>query len=310
VNAAGTLGLFASLPDATTVAGRRLAVAPNGNPLIAGEFSGTMQLSSLGDLASAGLTDAFILEMSPSAAVIRRDRLGGTGPDQANDVAVSSTGEIWLAGDFSDTTTGLATLTAAGNPANAKTDAFLLKLSASGTSFVANLSRSFGGDGNDTGRAVVIDASGNVILGGNFEFSVDFDVDPTLAFTLHSSGDRDMYLVKLASDGAFQWARAIGGFRDDLLADLATDAEGNVYSTGEFRDRVDFDPLDGFRDQFRNEPRGVSQQDGQRGPLRVGRATWGPAGRNCTRTRFGCFKQWAGRFCRRIPEHSRLRPDG
>jgi hypothetical protein len=242
----GALGVFTALPDAATVAGNRLAVAPNGNVLIAGEFSGTMDLGVLGTLVSAGSTDAFVLETSPGGAAVRAGRLGSSGIDRANDVAVRSTGELWLSGDFTGTATGLATLVAAGNPADSNTDAFLLKLSASGSSFDTDVSRRFGGDGDDTGQAVATDALGNVILGGNFEFSVDFDVDPALAFTLHSSGDRDLYLVKLAADGAFLWARAIGGFRDDLLADLATDSEGNIYSTGEFRDRVDFDPLDGF----------------------------------------------------------------
>ncbi len=79
---------------------------------------------------------------------------------------------------------------------------------------------------------------------GIFSHSVDFDVNPNLAFTLHSAGDRDFYVLKLASDGAFQWTRSTGGYRDDQIFDVAVDDRGHIYATGEFRDRVDFDPQD------------------------------------------------------------------
>ncbi len=161
------------------------------------------------------------------------------------DVAIDSAGAVWLAGNFTGTTSGLATLTAAGDPALLHSDAMLLKLSATTTSFAADVERVFGGVGDDRAAAVAVDPTNNVVLGGSFQFSVDFDVAPDSAFTLHSSGDEDVYFVKLASEGAFQWARAIGGFRADRLADLTIDTAGHIYGTGEFRDRVDFDPLDG-----------------------------------------------------------------
>ncbi len=234
------------VPSGTTAVGRRLTIAANGNPLIAGEFTGTLVSPAI-TLVSAGSTDAFVMEYAIGSGVVRAARIGGPGPDRGTDVALTSTGAVWFAGDFTGTTAaGLATLTAAGNPAEVRTDAFLLRLSASGSTFVANVARSFGAEGNDTATALAVDPSGHVVLGGSFEFSVDFDIAPEKAFTLHSSGDHDAYLVKLADGGQFQWARAFGGYREDRLADLVIDAAGHIYSTGEFRDRVDFDPLDGI----------------------------------------------------------------
>ncbi|MFV2070639.1 MAG: hypothetical protein ACC645_27030, partial [Pirellulales bacterium] len=202
---------------------RRLAMAPSGNVLVAGQFSGTADMDPGGDTttisSNAGSLDAFVLEVTPTFGFVRTGRLGGSGTDQGRDLVVDAAGDVWLAGEFAGTTSGLASLTAAGDPADAKSDVFLLKLDPSGTTFAASVTRSYGGPGNDTGNAVTITPAGEVVLGGDFEFSVDFDVDPDRAFTLHSSGDRDYFLLKLAADGRFEWARAVGGYRDDRLFD-------------------------------------------------------------------------------------------
>lgn len=40
----------------------------------------------------------------------------------------------------------------------------------------------------------------------------------------------------------FEWAKAMGGHEGDSGYSIATDALGNVYTTGYFQDTVDFDP--------------------------------------------------------------------
>ena len=46
----------------------------------------------------------------------------------------------------------------------------------------------------------------------------------------------------LAGDGEFVWAKSIGGSGEDAGYSVATDASGNVYTTGLFQGTVDFDP--------------------------------------------------------------------
>ena len=59
---------------------------------------------------------------------------------------------------------------------------------------------------------------------------------------LTSTGDEDIFVSKLDSHGNFRWAKAMGGTGEDLGLSIALDTSGNVYTTGYFQGRVDFDP--------------------------------------------------------------------
>jgi VCBS repeat-containing protein len=244
--AGGVVGQWAISPGfAVTGAtpAERVAVAPNGNVLVTGEFVGNPDFDMGGtdfSLSTAGGRDVYLAEYTPTFGFVRAARIGGTGDDRTADVAVDAAGNVWLSGTFTGTTTGLAALTSSGG-----TDAFVVRLQGSGTGFSATAAHGYGGPGNDAAAAVAVDPAGNAFLGGTFQFSVNFDPTTGRAFTLSGNGDTDAFTVKLDSTGGFVWARQAGGYRADTLADLTADASGNVYATGFFQDTVDFDPLDG-----------------------------------------------------------------
>ncbi|MBX3401239.1 MAG: cadherin-like domain-containing protein [Gemmataceae bacterium] len=235
-----------------------LAFSPSGNLVVGGTFgvggSGAVVVdypTNTVTLNSAGAEDGFVAEYAlttgPNTIThVRSGRIGGTESDGLNGVATDSDGNVWVTGTFfSATTNGLATL--AEDPGTSlAADAFVLKLVPNGTTYSTPVAQSFGGSGGVSSTAIETDSANNVIFGGQFRLSVDFDVLPNRAFTLTSgAGAFDGFLVKLSSNGDFIWARNIGGFNDDTIEDLAIDADGNIYSTGTFTDRVDFDPLDG-----------------------------------------------------------------
>jgi VCBS repeat-containing protein len=218
-----------------------------GDVLVTGSFMGGVDFdpgAGTFTLNSAGSGDAFVLRLNGSGGFQGAARLGGGGGDTGSDVAVDAAGNVWVTGDFSQVTTGLAALTSAGGATDTRTDAFLLKLTPSGTGFTTVFAQQFGALGDDHGAALAIDGSGNVLLTGSFHFSVNFDTRPAKSFTLTSSGDSDIFVLKEDNTGTFVWARVIGGYRADAANDVAVDAAGNVYLTGSFQDRVDFDPLD------------------------------------------------------------------
>ncbi len=85
-------------------------------------------------------------------------------------------------------------------------------------------------------RSVAVDASGNVYIAGTAE--------KTWGSPLHAfSGDADLVVIKLNNLGAYQWHTFYGAAPtqaedgDDEAADIAVDADGNVYITG-YSDRT------------------------------------------------------------------------
>lgn len=104
------------------------------------------------------------------------------------------------------------------------------------------------------GQDVALDASGNIIITGKFARTVDFNPDSG-SNTLTSSGSSgnpnvpppppDAFVAKYTSSGSYVWAKHFGNSSGDEGLSVACDANGNVYSTGFFAGRVDFNPATG-----------------------------------------------------------------
>ena len=87
----------------------------------------------------------------------------------------------------------------------------------------------------------MVDPSGNIIVGGCFNGTEDFDpgtnVDPHT-----SNGGRDAFISKFDPSGNYLWGKSWGGTEDDRANGLGVDASGNLYVAGCFQGTVDFDP--------------------------------------------------------------------
>ena len=88
---------------------------------------------------------------------------------------------------------------------------------------------SAGGYFNDSGRGISLDASGNSYITGSFEGTVSFG-----DITLTSSGNDDIFVVKMDPKGQVVWAIRAGGAQEASANDIATDANGYSYITGYF----------------------------------------------------------------------------
>ncbi len=89
---------------------------------------------------------------------------------------------------------------------------------------------SAGTTGNDYGKDICMDESGNVYVTGTFKTSATFGET-----TLNSAGDEDIFIVKYNSAGIVQWAKSFGDIGLDVSRSLSVDAAGNLYLTGFFR---------------------------------------------------------------------------
>ncbi|WP_437678363.1 nucleotide-binding protein [Sorangium sp. So ce131] len=213
-----------------------VAADAQGNLLVAGHFSGTVDLGG-GPLESAGLTDVFLAKLGPDGAHGRSARFGGAGADEAHDVAVDrATGDVVLTGTFTSTIDfGGAPLTSAG-----ARDLFVAKLSGAGAHV---FSRGFGDTEDqlltdfETGAraSVAVDPDGNALLAGPLFGSADFG-----GSALTSRGKTDVYVVKLGPGGAHLASALFGDSQTQVGLDVAADADANVLLVGRFYGGLNF----------------------------------------------------------------------
>ena len=223
---------------------KSVAVDSNGNVLIAGDFSGTVDFDpsdGTTNLTSNGEGDIFISKFDPAGNFLWAKGFGGTSVDSGIFLAIDLSGNIAVTGIFSnavdfDPGVGTSTLTSDGD-----WDIYVSKFDTNG-----NLlwSKRRGGTGRDIGDGVAFDSAGNVYSSGIFSGTVDFD--PGLeTSTLTSAGSNDVFLSKFGPSGNYLWARKFGGSSSDGSTPISVDATGNIYASGDFTGTVDFDPTDG-----------------------------------------------------------------
>jgi hypothetical protein len=102
--------------------------------------------------------------------------------------------------------------------------------------------KSMGGStNNDEGKAITVDADGNVYTTGFFNDMCDFDPSSG-TFNLSSVGGYDVFIQKLDANGDFVWAKSFGGTSNEIVNSIAVDDSGNVYTVGKYSGTIDADP--------------------------------------------------------------------
>ena len=227
--------------------GLEVAVDSAGNVYTTGRFAGTADFDpgpgtfNLTAVEGLGLSDVFVSKLDSAGNFVWARQLGGINTDIGRGVAVDAGGSVYTIGEFQGTADfdpgpGTLNLTSAG-----QRDVFVSKLDSAGNFVWA---KQLGGSNTDRGRAVALDAAGNVHATGLFSRTVDFDPGPG-TFNLTAAGSNfssDVFVWKLDSGGNLVWAKQLGGTESDRGHGVALDAGGDVYTTGFFFGTADFDP--------------------------------------------------------------------
>lgn len=149
--------------------------------------------------------------------------IGGNGFDQAYNIAVDAAGNAYVVGvaftnDF-PTTPGAFQTAPSGN------DGFVTKLSPDGSTFVYSTYLS-----GANCQGVAVDSNGNAYVTGYA--AINFPTTPG-AFQTSLRGGFDAFVTKLSSDGSsLVYSTILGSSFDDFGYDIALDAGGNAYVTG------------------------------------------------------------------------------
>ncbi len=241
-----------------------LAVTPGGGVVLAGRFEGTADFdpgagvanrTSLAELEVGPPDDTedgngFVVSLSPAGEFLWVSVMTGTGFVMPLDVAVGPDGQVAVGGVFQGTIDFDASGPAAALTSNnASMDGFVMLLGPDGLlNWVKQLGGSQGElteDGPTEGvLSVAIGDAGQVIAGGRFLGTVDFDPG-TLIVNLVSSGGAgksDGFVAKLGDDGSLGWARKYGGGGSEAVTCISIDDSGAVYFGGDFSSSMDVDP--------------------------------------------------------------------
>ena len=212
-----------------------------GNVYTTGSFSLTVDFDpgpGVNNLSYNGSADIFILKLDGSGNFVWAKNLGGASDEIGQSIVVDGSGNVYSTGWFYNTAdfdpgTGVYNLTA-----NGSMDIYISKLDASGNFVWA---KNIGGTGADEGPSIRLDATGNILITGYFNNTVDFNPG-TGTENITAVGSSDIFVLKLDVLGDFVWAKSFGGTSSNKGTSIDFDANGNVYTTGYFQGTVDFDP--------------------------------------------------------------------
>ena len=219
-----------------------IAIDGMGNVITTGYFSDTVDFdpgTGVMNLTSAGETDIFILKLDANGNLLWAKSCGGYWIVGGGiSITFDATNNVYTTGAFDGTVdfdpgTGVKNLSAMG-----ESDIFIQKLDAQGNFIWA---KTFGGNDFDQSYSIAIDAESNVYSIGDFVGTVDFDPGTGVA-NLSAVKDGDIFIQKLDAQGNFIWAKSFGGEGHNFGSSIDVDAANNIYTTGLFRNTVDFDP--------------------------------------------------------------------
>src|SRR5439155_228724 len=215
--------------------GHGIAVDATGNAYVTGHtFStnfptttGTVQPGFSG--VSSIIGDAFVTKLNATgSALVYSTYLGGGDDDEGFGMAVDATGNAYVTGQT--LSTNFPTTAGTVQPGFAGTiDAFMTKLNPTGSGLV--YSTYLGGDSDDLGNGIAVDATGNAYVTG-LTFSTNFPTTPGAVREIFG-GILDAFMVKLNPAGtALVYSTFLGGSSLDEGFGIAVDTAGSAYVTG------------------------------------------------------------------------------
>ncbi len=195
----------------------------NGNILITG-FSGATWGTPVVPFShtQGNGEEGFVAKLNNNGSLLWNTFMGGLdGLDlltQGNAIAVDAAGNVYVAGDSSNSW---------GSPLNAHAggmnDIFVDKLNSSG---VRQWHTYMGGPSGDQGIGIAVDGSGDLYVTGISQTTWSNPINA------YSGGSFDAFVAKLNNSGSFLWNTFLGGLNTDLGRAITLDGNGTVYVAG------------------------------------------------------------------------------
>jgi len=230
LNAAGNTAVYSTLLGGSgTDMAQSIVLYATGNVCVAGYTSSTdLPVVAALQPSYGGEGDALIACLNASGtAWTTVSYLGGSGMDQAYDLARDAAGNLYMAG----TSFSIDFPTSAGafQPAVAGSyDAFAVKLYPNAIGVV--YSTLLGGSGSDAATAIAVASAGDIWLGG-YTNSMNFPLAAPWQPTIQ--GGFDGFLAHLSADGTTLLGSSyLGGAGDDQIWNMVLSPAGQLFVTG------------------------------------------------------------------------------
>ena len=207
----------------TETTGLALALAPNGDVLVAGRVQGTADFGRGFTTPHRGSADAFVARLTADGKPLGGKRFGGRDAAEANAITVDRHGDVVLAGAFSSElrVDGGTTLKSAGSK-----DVFVLALDGA---LSPRRSKRFGGTGADAARAVVVDGQQRIFAAGSFDGDLGLGDNAPVG-----PGGSDGFLSAFDSRGGHLFTARLASAADDEIRAVALDRKGEPVVAGTF----------------------------------------------------------------------------
>lgn len=234
VEAGGPLSLPCLLAFGDTNRQRPAGIAADNasNILITGSFDGTIDFGSgaMKRTTGSGSSDVYVAKFDAACHPVFSKQFGNGAEQYGEGIAADAQGNMVLVGTFlGGIDFGGGTLSAGWD------DVYVAKLDPAGHHL---WSHSYGASATkESGYGVAVDGAGNVALAGQLyeAATVTFGGAP-----LVGAGGYDVWVAKLDASGNALWGKRFGDAADQRGGDVATDAAGNVFTSGWFQGTMDF----------------------------------------------------------------------
>lgn len=202
-----------------------IAVSPAGNFVVTGSFGNTTDFGG-SKLTAAGISDVFITKFTSDGNLLWAKQAGDSSQAEGSAIALDQNDNIYLTGKFygfqPPGCDGFGNI-------------YIAKYSPEGN---RQWMKCAGSGGEESGKAVAIDKSGNLFVTGANDITIDFGTGE-----LPITGLFDAFIVTFDPFGTPRWADHAAGTGDDEGNVIAIDSSNNIFLAGSFTDTSNFGQL-------------------------------------------------------------------
>lgn len=220
-----------------------VVVDHNNDLYISGTFGGMVDFdesSTVVNLSSAGQEDAFLVKLNNNGNFQWAESWGGSDEELALVMRLGNDSNLVVGGSFRGTTDLDPSTNNLSIFSQGSRDIFISKFTPSGNLIWG---KSVGSASAEVCFSLELDKQNNIFASGYYFIGTDFDPGPGI--TIASGGGNvngDGYLLKLNSNGIFNWVYTVSTSGADATRCVAIDKDDNIYLGGKFASTFDFDP--------------------------------------------------------------------